>query len=63
MNNLTTYAKNQIEKFSTEELKNQAASLMSNLEDGADFVMDLIMDVLIERMPEDEFVSFCDTIG
>ncbi len=55
MNKLTQL----IKSHSLETLKEIAIKLMTDTQDGSDMVMNSTMDELMERMPSDQFVSFC----
>lgn len=49
-------------KQSTEILKETAKMLMNNYEDGAGLAFSVTLNVLESRMPEAEFVEFCDNL-
>jgi hypothetical protein len=51
-----------ISPLSVKALKELAVKLNGDLSTEASIVLDAIMDTLMNRMPEDEFVSFCDTL-
>lgn len=46
----------------TASLKEMAASLASDTRDGAGLVLSAVLDSLMVRMPDAEFVSFCDAL-
>lgn len=51
-----------ISTLTTEMLKDMAIRLNSDFRDGADLVQSAVMDALMARMPEAEFVQFCDAL-
>lgn len=44
----------------TEALKEMAAALYADMRDGADLVFSAVLDALMARLPEDDFVAFCE---
>ena len=54
--------KSRIKELTTETLKEMAAQLMDNFEDGAGVVFMYVTNELEERMPEADFVQFCDNL-
>lgn len=58
MNKLTAKIKN----IETKTLKEVASLLMDNFEDGSGLTFDAVMAELEERMPEEEYVLFCDNL-
>jgi hypothetical protein len=58
----TATATSKINNLSTAELKAEAKKLVNNFEAGADAVLNIVFDILMERMPESEFVEFCDSL-
>lgn len=46
----------------TEQLKEMLVALFHNHEEGSMIVFKVVMDELERRMPESEFVSFCEGI-
>jgi len=54
--------KGSLEMQTTEQLKEMARLLMTNYEDGAIIVFNFVLDVLESRMPESEYVEFCDNL-
>ena len=61
-NELKKIAFARLNSLKTEELVAEVKKLTANLSDGADIIVDCILDILIERMPEDEFVALCDSL-
>ena len=64
---MTTQEFNQVAKqkfsgLSLNELKKSAQTLNSDFSDVADLMMNAVMDLLMERMPEQEFIKFCDEL-
>ena len=51
-----------ISKFSTEMLKDMATKLQADFRDGADEVLSAVLGVLMTRLPDDEFVAFCEAL-
>ena len=48
--------------LSTSDLVNEVKKLAGNLSDGADFISDAALDILINRLPENEFIELCETL-
>lgn len=46
----------------TEMLKDMAAKLVEDFQDGAGEVFDAVLSVLMDRMGEEEYVDFCDSL-
>jgi nitrogen regulatory protein PII-like uncharacterized protein len=64
---MTTSEFNQVAKqkfsgLSLNELKKSAQTLNSDFSDVADLMMNAVMDLLMERMPEQEFIKFCNEL-
>jgi nitrogen regulatory protein PII-like uncharacterized protein len=64
---MTTQEFNQVAKqkfsgLSLNELKKSAQTLNSDFSDVADLMMNAVMDLLMERMPEQEFIKFCNEL-
>lgn len=51
-----------LEKITTKTLKESAKLLMNRFENGTDFAFNQIIDELEKRMPENEFIEFCETL-
>jgi hypothetical protein len=51
-----------IENFSTENLIDLAKTAAINEGEDVDTVLETILDALMARMPEPEFVAFCDSL-
>lgn len=51
-----------IAKLSTEMLKDMIRKLNNDFRDGADLVQSAALDALMSRIPEAEFVAFCDAL-
>lgn len=58
MEKITAYIAN----VSTAQLQEMAGKLFTDNQEGADIVFTAVMDALEARMPEVEFVDFCDDI-
>jgi DNA-directed RNA polymerase specialized sigma24 family protein len=68
-NGRTTEEKRKMEKITakitgltTEMLKDMAARLTDDFRDGADLVQSAVLDALMSRLPEAEFVAFCEAL-
>ena len=48
--------------YSIEDLKKRLVELMNNHEQGAAIVFNILLDYLESKMPEAEFVAFCDSL-
>ncbi|TIU12443.1 MAG: hypothetical protein E5W44_07205 [Mesorhizobium sp.] len=51
-----------IEAQTTDALKDMAAKLVSDMRDGAEIVLSAVLDVLMVRLPEDQFVALCEKL-
>ncbi len=51
-----------VKSQSTEMLKDMAAKLMKEMINAPEIVHDAVMDELMSRMEEAEFVNFCNTL-
>ena len=51
-----------LQQLNNEQLKEAVAKLATDFRDGADLVFDAALGVLEARLPESEFVAFCDAI-
>jgi nitrogen regulatory protein PII-like uncharacterized protein len=58
----TKVAKQKFSGLSLNELKKSAISLNNDFSDAADLMMNAVMDLLMERMPEQEFIKFCNEL-
>lgn len=58
MNQITA----RIGKLSTSDIKEMAIAISQDLQDGAELVEAAILDELMQRMPEAEFVAFCEAL-
>jgi nitrogen regulatory protein PII-like uncharacterized protein len=64
---MTTQEFNQVAKqkfsgLSLNELKKSAQTLNNDFSDVADLMMNAVMNLLMERMPEQEFIKFCNEL-
>ena len=48
--------------YSIEDLKKRLVELMNSHEQGAGIVFNILLDYLESKMPESEFVAFCDSL-
>lgn len=51
-----------LHKINVEELKEMAVELMNNFEEGSDIVFDKVSNELHERLNEDEFINFMESL-
>lgn len=54
--------KAQVAKLAVAQLKEMAARLMSDYREGTDLVFQVVMGALETRLPEAEFLAFCDSL-
>lgn len=47
---------------STKSLKEMAHALATDTRDGVDLVLSAVLDALMARLPEAEFISLCDAL-
>ena len=55
-------AKAKLNKLSTSDLITEVKKLANNYSDAAMLVSQVAFDILIERMPESEFVALCNEL-
>ena len=55
-------ATEELGKLSTEELLRTAKKLSTDYSNAATNVFNVIIDILMIRLPENEFVIFCDSL-
>jgi hypothetical protein len=60
MNTAAAELQSKIEAKSTDALKDMAMKLMADMRDGVEIVLSAVLDVLMVRMPEGEFVDLCE---
>lgn len=58
MNALAT----KIETLSTEQIKEVVNGTFEMIQDEADVVLQTALNILEKRLPENEFIEFCDSI-
>lgn len=58
MNAMTKVA----EQLSTEELKQQAIKMANCFEDYADDILMALLNALMPRIPESDYVAFCESL-
>jgi hypothetical protein len=51
-----------METLSTNDLIVEVKKLANDFSNAASIVMDVALDILMERLPESEFVNFCDSL-
>jgi hypothetical protein len=51
-----------VASLSVATLKDMAGKLMNDQRAGTEIVLSAVMDALMARMPEAEFVSFCEVL-
>ena len=54
--------KAKVQECSVDTLKEMAQALMSDHRDGADLVQNVVLDELMVRLPEVDFVAFCEAL-
>ena len=57
-----TTATEQLNKLSTNDLIVEVKKLVNDFSNEAELVYDLVMDLLIERMPEDKYIQLCNSL-
>lgn len=57
--NLTT---SKLQSVKTEELIATIKRMNNDFREGVDLVIDVIMDILMVRLPENEFVELCNSL-
>lgn len=50
------------DNYSIEDLKKRLFDLMNSTEQGSGIVFNILLDYLESKMPEAEFVAFCDSL-
>lgn len=50
------------EQLSTEELKQQAIKMANCFEDYADDILMALLNALMPRIPESDYVAFCESL-
>ena len=48
--------------ISTNDLIVEIKKLVNDFSNEASIVMDVALDILMERLPENEFINFCDSL-
>lgn len=57
-----TIATVKMQTLTTNDLIIEVKKLVNDFSDAGSLVMDVALDILMERMPENEFVKFCDSL-
>ena len=57
-----TIAANKLNNLSTADLIAEVKKLANDFSTGAELVSDVAMDILMNRLPENEFVELCSTL-
>jgi hypothetical protein len=57
-----TIATNKLQNISTSELIIEVKKLANDFSNGADIVFNIAMDVLMNRLPENEYIEFCNSL-
>lgn len=57
-----TIAANKLNSLSTNDLIVEVKKLATDFSNGADLLSDVAMNILMERLPENEFVELCNTL-
>lgn len=55
-------ATNKLNTISTADLIVEVKKLVNDFSNGAELVFDVAMDILMNRMPENEFVELCNSL-
>ena len=55
-------ALNNLNTLSTSDLIVEVKKLASNFENGTELLFDVAMDILMGRLPENEFVELCNSL-
>lgn len=58
----TTIATNKLNTISTADLIVEVKKLVNDFSTSAELVFNVAMDILMERMPENEFVELCNSL-
>jgi hypothetical protein len=58
----TQTAKVNMSKISTSDLMLEVKKLSNDFSDSATMVFDIALDILMDRLPETEFVNFCNNL-
>jgi hypothetical protein len=59
---LQTIATEKMQTLTTNDLIIEVKKLVIDFSDAASLVMGVALDILMERMPENEFIKFCDSL-
>jgi len=57
-----TIATEKMQTLTTNDLIIEVKKLVIDFSDAASLVMGVALDILMERMPENEFIKFCDSL-
>ena len=57
-----TIATEKMQTLPTKDLMVEIKKLVNDFSDAGSLVMDVALDILMERMPETEFINFCDSL-
>ena len=60
--NFKTIAAQKLNTLSTNDLIVAVKELSSNFTESAEYVFDVCLDILMDRMPENDFVELCDSL-
>ena len=55
-------ATEKLNKLSTKELIYEAKKLVNDFSNNTEYVYDVIMNILMDRLPENEFIEFCNNL-
>lgn len=55
-------AKVKFEGINTQELIDTVVKYNNDFNAGVEIAIEVIMDILMERMPENEYIQFCESI-
>lgn len=57
-----TTATENLNKLSTNQLIDEAKKLVNDFSNNTEYVYDVIMNILMDRLPENEFIEFCNNL-
>ena len=58
----TTIAKSRLNTLPTNDLIVELKKLMNDFTSAANMVQDIVLDILMERLPEAEFIELCNSL-
>jgi hypothetical protein len=58
----TTIATSRLSSLPTNDLIVELKKLMNDFTSAANIVQDIVLDILMERLPESEFIELCNSL-